>query len=98
MMSALQYYRGGNSLKPRRLDVKFDRATGLVKPERGVSVSTQPDGLERFGGAHALGPVPTDLQVVQIGRDPHHHETVPVAPMTMDRYAELLEQITLTPV
>jgi hypothetical protein len=92
------YYHGGNSLKPRRMDVKLDPATGLVKPERGVSISTSPDGLDRFGGAYVLGPIPPELQVIQIGRDPHHHEIVPVAPMPWDRYEELLGQIPLAPV
>jgi hypothetical protein len=92
------YYRGGNSLQPRAFELRFDKATGLVKPERGVSVSTRPDGLDRFGGAHLLGPIPEELQIVQIGRDPHHHEIVPVEPMTLDRYKELLAQISLTPV
>ena len=95
MMSTPSYYRGGNSLRPRRLEVKFDRVTGLVKPEPGVSMSTRPDGLERFGGAFTLGAIPSELQIIQVGRDPNHHEIVPVAPMTMDRYTELLEQIEL---
>ncbi|MBX9622208.1 MAG: hypothetical protein K2X82_00180 [Gemmataceae bacterium] len=92
------YYRGGNSLAPRRIDVKIDPATGLVKPVRGVSVSTNPAWLDRFGGAYEVGPIPPELEVVQIGRDPNHHEIRPVAPMTFDRYAELLGQIPLTPV
>jgi hypothetical protein len=90
------YYRGGSSLKPRRFELRFDPATGFVKPERGVSVSTRPDGLDRFGGAHVLGPIPPELQVVQIGKDPFHHEVIPFAPMTLDRYEELLAQIPLT--
>src|SRR6266511_3231773 len=97
-MSVPTLYRGGNSLKPRRMDVRFDRATGLVKPERGVSVSTRPDGLDRFGGAYVLGPIPAELQAIQIGKDPFHHELVPSIPMSFDRYAELLGQITLVPV
>ena len=92
------FYRGGSSLKPRRFELRFDQASGLVKPERGVSVSTRPDGLDRFGGAFGLGPIPTGLRAVQIGRDPHHYEIVPVAPMTLDRYEELLDQIPLSPV
>ena len=91
-------YRGGGSLQPRRFELRFDRATGLLKPERGVSVSTRPDGLDRFGGAFVLGAIPGELQTVQIGRDPYHFEIVPAAPMTLDRYAELLDQIPLAPV
>lgn len=97
-MTPVVYYRGGASLVPRLFEVRIDRATGLVKPERGVSISTRPDGLDRFGGAFVLGPIPPELRPVQIGRDPAHFEIVPVAPMTFDRYAELLHQIPLTPV
>lgn len=97
-MSTPTLYRGGNNFKPRPFEVRFDRATGLVKPERGVSVSSDPTGLSRFGGAYALGPIPAELRVIQIGRDPSHYEIVPAAPMTYDRYAELLEQVSLDPV
>ena len=97
-MSAPLYYRGGPSLAPRRMDVKFNRTTGMVRPERGVSVSTRPDGLERFGGVNELGPLPPHLTAVQIGRDPYHFEIIPVREMPFDEYARLLWQITLTPV
>jgi acetoin utilization deacetylase AcuC-like enzyme len=93
-----RYYRGGPSLAPRRLDVKFDRATGLVLPERGVSVSTRPDGLDRFGGAYEVGPLPPGLVVIQWGADPHHHEIIPATAMTFSEYADLLKQVPLTPV
>ena len=92
-MSAPTLCRGGSDLTPQRMGVRIDRATGLVKPDRGVSVSTAPDGLDRFGGAHALGAIPAELRVIQVGRNPNHHEIIPVAPMAFDRYAELLQQI-----
>jgi hypothetical protein len=92
------FYRGGNNLTPRHFELRFDRATGLVKPERGVSVSTRPDGLDRFGGAYLLGELPDELRAIQVGRDPHHFEIVPVAPMALDRYTELLGQVPLSAV
>ena len=95
-MAEARYYRGGDSLLPRPMDLRFDRATGLVKAERGVSVSTRPNGLDRFGGAYLLGPLPDELQYVQIGKDPHHFEVIPIVPISLERFEELLERISLT--
>lgn len=97
-MSTPALYRGGGTLIPRPSEVKVDPRTGQVLPLRGVSVSTRPDGLERFGGAHRLGDLPPELKIIQVGRDPHHHEIVPAAPMPPDEYADLLQRIPLTPV
>src|SRR5205085_9474316 len=49
-MAAGDYYRGGASLVPRRRELKFDPATGDVLAERGVSVSSTPDGLDGSAG------------------------------------------------
>jgi hypothetical protein len=97
-VSTPTFYRGGASLSPRRSEVKIDSRSGLVLPLRGVSISTRPDGLERFGGAHLLGDLPQELKVVQVGRDPHHYEIVPVTPMTFDDYESLLQSVPLTSV
>jgi hypothetical protein len=83
-----EYYRGGNSLKPRSREVKIDRATGLLSTKRGVSVYDRPDGLDRFGGAHRVSHLPAELQVIQYGQDPHHFEIVPTRPMTLAEYED----------
>jgi hypothetical protein len=92
------FYRGGPSLAPRQIDVMINPKTGMVGTTRGVSVFDLPDGLDRFGGAYELGPIPETLQVIQRGRDPHHHEITPAQPMTFDEYSAELAKITLTPV
>ena len=89
------YYRGGPSLKPRAGEVTIDRATGLVLPVHGVSVSDRPDGLDRFGGAFRVTQVPVELSIVRTGRNLHHFEIVPVRPMTMREYEQALAKIVL---
>lgn len=91
------FYRGGPSLAPRRIDVIINRKTGLVMPNRGVSVFDQPDGLERFGGAYEVGPIPDTVQIVKTGRNPHHFEIAPAFEMTFERYEFELSRISLTP-
>lgn len=97
-MSEPTFYRGGPNLAPRRFEVKLDAASGMVRPLRGVSVSTRPDGLERFGGVFVVGKLPPELKVIQVGRDSHHHEIVPVTPMSFDEYADFLSRVALSPV
>ncbi len=97
-MSPIEYYRGGSSLKPQPIDVRFDPATGLLRPGRGVSVYSRPDGLERFGGAHRVTQGPPELTIVPVGRNPTHFEIVPVRPMPLDEYEQALAKIVLVPV
>jgi hypothetical protein len=98
MSSGPTYYRGGPSLAPRRVDVRIDRATGLLQTIRGVSISDRPDGLERFGGAFVVAPLPPTLHVVKTGKNPHRFEIAPAVPMTFDEYDAELAKVTLTPV
>jgi hypothetical protein len=70
----------------------------MVLPRRGISVYTRPDGLDRFGGAHEVGVIPEGVRIVQVGKDPFHHEIIPAEPMPFDAYVELLNQIPLVPV
>jgi hypothetical protein len=95
---APEYYRGGNSLKPRAHEARVDPATGLLRPTHGVSVFNRPDGLERYGGAYRVTAIPGSLQIIQRGRDPHHFEIVPAGRMTLAEYEAALDQIVLVPV
>jgi len=92
------YYRGGPTLIPRLFEVRTDRATGLVLPRRGVSVSTRTDGLDRFGGAYEITFVPPELMIIQIGTNPYHHEIIPSFAMTFDDYVRFLSRVTLVKV
>jgi hypothetical protein len=91
-----KYYRGGPTLVPRRIDVIINRKTGLVMPGRGVSILDRPDGLDHFGGAYELGPIPNTLEIVRAGRDPHHFEIAPAKEMTFQEYEAELAKIPLT--
>jgi len=96
-MSPSEYYRGGTNLKPRRDEVRFDPATGLVLPRRGVSVYSRPDNLDRFGGPYKIMQLPPGLRILQFGRDPTHFEIIPDQPMTFEEYERHLQAITLAP-
>ena len=97
MTTPKRLFRGGPSLVPRPSDIKVDPATGLVRPGRGVSVQSVPDGLDRFGGAFELSGLPPTLTVIQTGRNPNHYEICPINPMTVAEYADALAGIGLTP-
>jgi hypothetical protein len=68
-----------------------------LSPTRGVSVFDRPDGLERFGGPHEVGPIPESLQIVKTGRNPHHFEIAPAHEMTFEAYQAELAKISLKP-
>jgi hypothetical protein len=101
-MQGRDLYRGGPSLKARIDEVKIDRATNKLKGSRGISVYDRPDhpNLKAHGGAYLLGELPARLRFLQVGRDPSHHEIVPVEAlsMTFQEYQELLDRVVLTPV
>lgn len=91
----VRFYRGGSSLQPRPGEVRIDPATGLLRTTHGISVSDRPDNLDRFGGAYEVMTVPNPLRIIQRGRDPHHFEIVPAAPMSLAEYEEALRKIDL---
>ncbi|HEY7158391.1 MAG TPA: hypothetical protein VH575_30885 [Gemmataceae bacterium] len=97
-MTAARFYRGGSILRPRPGEVRTDPATGLLRTTHGISVFDRPDNLDRFGGAHEVVSVPDKLRIIQRGRDSHHYEIVPTAPMPPEEYEEALQQITLVAV
>jgi hypothetical protein len=97
-MAAREFYRGGSKLVPKRRELHFDPVTGDVLPERGVSVSSRSDGLDRFGGAHRIISVPPELQIVQRGSRPDHFEIIPVRSMPYGDYLDALQRIQLEPV
>jgi hypothetical protein len=97
-MDAPRYYRGGDSLAPRSIDVSVDPQTGLLRTNRGVSIQDDPAGLDRFGGAFEVTSLPPELRIVKVGRRPGHFEIVPISPMTLEAYENALAKIVLLPV
>ena len=99
-MATGRFYRGGPRLQARRIDVKFNPRTGLVRDARGVSVFDRSDhpSLHRHGDAHLVTQLPGSLKVIQHGSDPSHHEIVPVGEMTYGEYEAELARAVLVPV
>ncbi len=97
LMGMTAYYRGGSTLQATSKDVKINEETGLVQPGRGVSINTEPGGLDKFGGAYKInsGSIPPELEIIQRGGNPNHYEIAPREPMTPARYQELLSQIKI---
>ena len=86
-------YRGGDSLTVKPGEVKV--SGGKVQPTHGVSLETDPCGLDRFGGAKKVVSIPDELQIIQRGKRDTHLEIVPKQPMTPERFQELVNQIKL---
>jgi hypothetical protein len=87
------FYRGGETLVAAVKDLKIQN--GLVQPTRGVSINRVAGEVSRFGGAYRIGNVPSELTIVQRGKNPNHFEIVPKEPMTQEKYQKLLDKITL---
>jgi hypothetical protein len=63
--ASLRVYRGGRSRQARRdIDVKIDKASGLVKPGNGISLDSNAGKLDRFGGAFEVASIPRELEIV----------------------------------
>jgi hypothetical protein len=77
--------------------VQIDRVTGLLRTKRGVSIQSDPIGLERFGGAWEVTFIPPELHIVKVGKKPNHYEIAPASPMTFEEYEDALARVTLTP-
>ena len=96
-MTTGDFFRGGNSLKPRPFDVKIDPRTGLLDASHGVSVSSVPDGLDKFGGPYRVTNVPHELRIIRQGGKPNHYVIAPARAMTLSEYEQALEKIVLVP-
>ena len=89
------YYRGSQDLTPRPSDLTIDKATGLVLPQGGISLNSDPAQVQRLGGAHRVLSIPPGLEIVQQGRNPTHHVLRPIRAMTLDDFQMLLQQVVL---
>ncbi|ATW25301.1 hypothetical protein DCMF_11450 [Candidatus Formimonas warabiya] len=94
----MNVYRGGNDFTIKPGEVKIDKSTGLVTPQRGVSLNTDAGKMSKFGGAYKIDSMPEGLQIKQVGSDPGHFEIVPKYPMTQAEFQGKLNQIQTSPV
>jgi hypothetical protein len=89
------YFRGGKDLTPKPKEVQIDPQSGLVQPTRGISLSSDPGQLARFGGAYKVISIPAELEIVRQGKRKTHYELRPRAAMPLDDFIELLKQVQL---
>jgi hypothetical protein len=68
---------------------------GMVQPTRGVSLELDAADAEKHGVAHQVKSIPDELEIVQQGKRPGHHEIRPKVEMTVERFEELLQQVVL---
>lgn len=89
------FYRGGNNFEARPYEVRIDPETNYVKPTHGILIHKDADRVRRFGGAYKIVFLPDTLKIVQRGREPSHHEIVPLEAnfLTYEQYQEELRKI-----
>lgn len=86
------------SFEPMPNEYRVDATTGFVKPTHGVSVFDNPESVVSKGfEPHRidLTSIPSDLQIIQRGNDPHHYEITPRSGTSLlpEEYAALLRRI-----
>ena len=86
------YYRGGDDFSAKPSDIKLTQ-NGLVKTTHGVSVNTNPAAVANHGTPHKIVDLPDGLNIIQRGKNISHYEIVPIQPMSLSKYQDLLSQI-----
>jgi hypothetical protein len=89
-------YRGdGTTVARPNVDVKVDKKTGLVIPERsGLSVHVdQQKLLGRFKSAPRVKSIPDELQIIQQGKDLGHYGITARQPVSPEQFQDLLNQV-----
>lgn len=67
----------------------------MMKTKWGISVNTDPSKVTSFGEVSRVETIPNGLTIIQTG-GPGHYEIVPINPMTLTQYQELLNHIEFT--
>lgn len=91
-------YRGGNTFELKPGEFRVDKPTKMVKPLRGPSLNTDPanKNIVNNGGAYKITSIPKELKIYQHADTAGTHlEIVPREPMTVERFQQLLRQITV---
>jgi hypothetical protein len=90
-------FRGGDDLTPKYHLGEVKIKNGMVQPIRGISLELDPVDAAKHGVPHQVKSIPAELEIVQRGKRPGHHELRPKIAMTVDRFEELLRQVVLEP-
>ncbi len=91
-------YRAGDDFTLKPGEVKFDKETGLVTSEKGVSVNVNPNDLPiKYGKPKIVKYLPDGLKIIPRGK-PGHYEIVPEYPMALAEFQLKLNQIITSPI
>jgi hypothetical protein len=88
-------FRGGGDLTPRYNLGEVKIKNGKVQPTRGVSLELDVTDAAKHGVPHQVKSIPDELEIVQQGKRPGHHEIRPKVELTVKRFEELLKQVVL---
>jgi hypothetical protein len=91
-------YRGGGDLTPKYHLGEVKIRNGKVQPIRGVSLELDPADAAKHGVPHRVKSIPDELEIVQQGKRPGHHELRPKVEMPVERFEALLKQVVLEPI
>lgn len=91
-------YRGGDDLTPRYHLGEVKIRNGNVLPVRGISLELDLVDAAQHGVPHRVKSIPEELEIVQQGRRPGHHELRPKTAMPVELFEELLRQVELEPI
>jgi hypothetical protein len=91
-------YRGGRDLTPKYHLGEIKIRNGKVQPTRGVSLELDPADAAKHGPPHRVKSISDELEIVQLGKRPGHHEIRPKVEMLLQRFEELLKQVDLEPI
>jgi hypothetical protein len=91
-------FRGGDDLTPKYRLGEVKIRNGMVQPTRGVSLELDAADAARHGAPHRVKSIPDELEIVQQGKRPGHHEIRPETEMPVERFEELLKQVVLEPI
>jgi RHS repeat-associated protein len=99
-LGTTDFFRGGSDLTPRTMrDGKSEfRSPDPTRPDvqsRGVSLFSNQDKTDRFGGSFKVTALPPELAIEQRGKDKEHFEIVAKSPMTEEEYRKALQQVKL---
>ena len=79
-------------------EVKFDKETGLVTSEKGVSVNVNPNDLPiKYDKPKIVKYLPDGLKIIPRGK-PGHYEIVPEYHMALAEFQLKLNQIITSPI
>ena len=91
-------FRGGGDLTPKYNLGEVKIKNGNVQPIRGVSLELDAADAAMHGVPHRVQSIPFELEIVQQGKRPGHHEIRPKVEMPVERFEELLKQVVLEPI